>query len=228
MGACVNGVTNMCHVARPTPDEAHLNRWMWGARWQLTRLAQDHYATRGRGIVAIISPSLRALQPDAEGLLPASRISYLTPDDVRQRKPTHRVSATDLEEWIRSTQTYNPATHWVGVEVIGDWRKSSLIAPLTTLKSDARSRFSAKLTVRPLPLDLVRAAARDYYDELYVAGYPAHEIDATGREEMIGYRYCFTHYDKVPLFGLQIAAAIAEGFHIDWRLVDSDVSDPRR
>jgi hypothetical protein len=95
---------------------------------------------------------------------------------------------------------------------------STLHAPLTTVKSEARHDCTQALTLRPLGLDAVRDAARAYHDALVAANYDASEIEATGRQEMSGYRYCFTHYDKQPVFGLHVAAAIAEGFGINWRL----------
>jgi hypothetical protein len=39
---------------------------------------------------------------------------------------------------------------------------------------------------------------------------------------MGAYRYAFTHYDGAPVLGLHVAAAIAEGFEINWRLVKDE------
>jgi hypothetical protein len=138
------------------------------------------------------------------------------------------VTAGDLQDWISSTEHYDPSTHWVGALIVDKLRNSSLLAPLTTSASEARSHFSNAMRVRPLALDIVRHAARVYHDELVATGYTASEMDARGREEMMAFRYAFTHFDDTPLLGLHVAAAIAEGFHINWRLVkDEGQPDPR-
>lgn len=207
------------------PDEKQLalHRWTWSARWQITHFAQDNYARLGRGIVVIRrSRAIPPVTPNVESQIPKREIAYYTPEAVRELRPTKRVTAQDLQGWIESAKTYNPTTHWSGVMIVAGLRVSSLLAPLTTLASDARLRFSGALRQRPLPLDVVHAAARRYYEELRASGYPLREIESQGREEMTGYRYCFTHYDKEPLFGLQVAAAIAEGFRIEWRLVKDE------
>lgn len=216
----------MCGPIRVSPEEAALHRWIWSARWQLTRFAQENYARRGRGITVLRSRTVPALPPDVESVIPPHKLTYHTPEAIRALRPRKRVTVYDLRDWMGAAQHYNPSTHWVGALIVGNLHTCSLRSPLTTRASDARARFSNALSVRPLELDVVRRAARAYYDELVVGGYTGPQIEATGRQEMSGYRYAFTAYDKAPTFGLQVAATIAEGFRINWRLVKDLGDDP--